>query len=152
MQETGPTVYSPYPRRLQSLTICWCNYKGSTLSSVFLRPWVLVLSELNSQCSTNWATSVRCTNCLPYAKTSLLPKLWEGFIHPHMDRINKFFARLVRTGGTLYLWLLNRLYRLSYLVGKSSLSLFLTIPSWMSGLIQVTQNKHRSFGETLCFM
>ena len=28
--ETEPTVYSPYPRRLGSLTICQCNYKGST--------------------------------------------------------------------------------------------------------------------------
>ena len=147
MQETGPMVYSPYPRRLQSLTICWCNYKGSTFSSVILRPWVLVWSELNSRCSTNWATGVWCTTCLPYAKTSLLPTLWEGFIHPHMDRMNKFFARLVRTGGILYLWLLNRLYWLSYLVGKSLLNLFLTIPSWMSGLIQ----EHRSFGETWCF-
>ncbi len=40
MQETGPTVYSPYPRRLECLTI----YKGSTFSSVILRPWVLVRS------------------------------------------------------------------------------------------------------------
>ena len=32
--ETGPTVYSPYPRILKSLTICGCNYKGSTLFSV----------------------------------------------------------------------------------------------------------------------
>ena len=23
--QTGPTVYSPYPRRLQCLTICWCQ-------------------------------------------------------------------------------------------------------------------------------
>ena len=32
--ETGPTVYSPYPRRLESLIICGCNYKGSNFSSV----------------------------------------------------------------------------------------------------------------------
>ena len=45
----GPPAYSPYPRRLESLSICWCNYKGSTFYSVILRPWVLVRPESNSR-------------------------------------------------------------------------------------------------------
>ena len=32
--ETGPTVFHCYPRRLESLTICRCHYKGSTFFSV----------------------------------------------------------------------------------------------------------------------
>ena len=30
---TRPTVFRPYPRRLQSLTVCRCHYKGSTFFS-----------------------------------------------------------------------------------------------------------------------
>ena len=47
--EMGPLVCSPYLRRLESLTIYGCNYKGSPFSSVILRSSVLVRLELNSQ-------------------------------------------------------------------------------------------------------
>ena len=48
--ETGPAIYSPYSRRLESLTICGCYYKGSAFSSIILRPWVLgIRPESNSR-------------------------------------------------------------------------------------------------------
>lgn len=35
----GPTVYHPYPRRVESLTICRHHYyKSSTFSPIILRP------------------------------------------------------------------------------------------------------------------
>ena len=41
--ETGPKVFRPpYPWRLECLTISKCHNKGSTFSTVTLRPWVLV--------------------------------------------------------------------------------------------------------------
>ena len=35
--EGGPTVYRPYPRRPESLTICRCHYKRNTFSIVLLK-------------------------------------------------------------------------------------------------------------------
>ena len=77
--KTGPTVYRPYPRRLESLTICRCHYKGSTFSSVILRPWLLVRSRFEPatsrtavRCSTNWAN--RLTSYHVSSWISLLSK------------------------------------------------------------------------------
>ena len=36
--ETGPMVFRPYPRRLESLTICRCHYKGALSSQLFKDP------------------------------------------------------------------------------------------------------------------
>ena len=38
VQATGPTVYRPFPRRLERITICRCHCKGSTFYSAILRP------------------------------------------------------------------------------------------------------------------
>ena len=32
---TGPPAYHPYPRTLERLTICGCNYKAALLLSYF---------------------------------------------------------------------------------------------------------------------
>ena len=60
--ETGSTIYFVYSRKLESLTVCRSLYKGSTLSSVISRPWVLVqlglelaASHLADQHLFNWA-------------------------------------------------------------------------------------------------
>ena len=35
--ETGPTVFRPYPRTMESLTVCRCHYKGNTFFSFYLK-------------------------------------------------------------------------------------------------------------------
>ena len=42
MQETGPTAFRPYLRRLECLTACRCHSRGSAFFSVILRSWVWV--------------------------------------------------------------------------------------------------------------
>ena len=60
--ETEPMFFRPYPRRLEFITVCRCHNKGSTFSSVILRPWVLVRPGFEPATSrkayrrlTNWA-------------------------------------------------------------------------------------------------
>ena len=59
------TIFGPYPRRLESLTVCRCHYKGSTFFSVILRPLVLarpwfepVTSPSEDRRSPKWANHV----------------------------------------------------------------------------------------------
>ena len=59
--ETVPTAYCLYPRRLESLTICRCHYKGSTFSSFIQGASVLVWQEFQpvAFCTADW----RLSNC-----------------------------------------------------------------------------------------
>ena len=58
--KTGPTVYSPYSRRLGRLTICGCNCKGSTFSSVILGLSVVIRPGSNSRPSA-WQPDAQAT-------------------------------------------------------------------------------------------
>ena len=61
-QISESAVFRPYPRRLESLTICRCHDKGSTFFSVIYGSWVLVrpgfepaTSRSADRRSPNWA-------------------------------------------------------------------------------------------------
>ena len=71
--ETGPTVFRPYPRRLESLTVCRCHYKGSTFFSVISKPWVLVRPEFEP--STSGLADRRSPNWTNQAAVSLIEPL-----------------------------------------------------------------------------
>ena len=75
MHRSFSIFYSPYLRRLESLTICRCNYKGSTFSLVILRPLILVrpASWMAARCwnflSRNRAPALKCrTKCFRHHK------------------------------------------------------------------------------------
>ena len=90
--ETGPMVYSPYPRRLESPTICWCNYKGRTFYSVFLRPWVLVRPESNSR-PPAWLPDPQPTE--PPVRCLIVPRDMR-LVHPLLcDKRTRFFAEIL---------------------------------------------------------
>ena len=98
--ETGPPVYSPYPRRLESLTICRCNYKGSTLSSVIFKTLSvgpagveLTTSRMTARCSTNWATGAR------WLKIKMRS---SGFIMESKNPLNSM--TLILSHNIMYVW------------------------------------------------
>ena len=52
---------------LESLTICWCNYKGSTVGPAGIE---LTTSRMITRCSTNWATGTRCHSIFSHFNSS----------------------------------------------------------------------------------
>ena len=72
--ETGPTVFHPYHRRLECLTICRCHNKGSTFSSVISRPWVFVRPgfEHATSRSADWCLSSSLSNKCTFQNASTI--------------------------------------------------------------------------------
>ena len=75
MHRSFSIFYSPYLRGLESLTICRCNYKGSTFSLVILRSLILVrlASWMAARCwnflSRKRAPALKCrTKCFRHHK------------------------------------------------------------------------------------
>ena len=99
MQGTGPTVYSPYPRRLECLTISRYNYKGSTFSSVILRPWVLVRSGAR-------------TLDLPHR--IFQPKFAVPFLLNLFFALIREFEKSVKSGKSHSYWLARFNWKLSF--------------------------------------
>lgn len=74
----GPTVYRPYPRRIEYLTICERHSKGRILSSIILRLWVLIL----------WRTWPSTFHTAVRRSTTWTNQAWLP--HPDHDPYRKF--------------------------------------------------------------
>ena len=89
-----PPAHSLYPRRLESLTICWCNYKDSTFYSVIFKTLSvgpagvkLTTSRMTAWFSTNWATGawsrdlcVRCAVNTSLCNILAIFEIWQFII------------------------------------------------------------------------
>jgi len=89
--ETGPTVFRPYLRIIESLTVYRCHCKGSTFSSVILRPWVLVrpgfeptTSRSADRRSLNWANQAAVNREQSCSQTGLLGATLDSGFNGHI--------------------------------------------------------------------
>ena len=82
--ETGPTIFLPYPRRQNNLTICRCHYKGSTKSSqLFIEP------ECCSGQGLNLRPPTQPTSTLPTELTR-----WQFIFPPYQSYFCHFFFQI----------------------------------------------------------
>ena len=99
MQETRPMFYSPYLRRLECLTICRFYYKGSTFSSLILRPSVLVQSGA-------WTLNLPHSRLVLYqlsqpGTSTLFTNYWKQdrntVVKIYLHSVTKKFSRVMET-------------------------------------------------------
>ena len=121
--ETGPTVYRPYPRRLESQTFCTCLYRGSTFS------WVLVPPAFESAAShsaegrlswSNWAnrTEVKVMT-IRFFKRVAMNQDKQNYYRVASSLTRKILSTVFRTFAlcSLTLWV-------KYLLSRSAASYF----------------------------
>ena len=93
--ETGPTVYRPYPRRLESQTVCRCYTKAALSPQLSLkRPWVLLRpgSEPTASRSADWRLSL-------WANRAAVLKLWTDNHYLHQNILKGLLKRNFSTAS-----------------------------------------------------
>ena len=105
--ETGLSVFRPYPRTLESLTICRCRHKGSAFFSVIKRPWVLVrpwfepaTSRSADRSSPNWANQAVVVGALGTVKKRMVENIKKVSERATVTEIQK----ICMLGSARILW------------------------------------------------
>ena len=84
--ETGPPVLSSLSEKTRNSNNCRYNYKGSTFSSVILRPWVLLVRPESNSRPPVWQPDAQATE----------PPLRGSGNHVLINQLDDWSARMLR--------------------------------------------------------